>query len=833
MLAVFLKSRYKRQPMFKNLLLVTLRNIQRHKFFALLNISGLSIGIVATLLTSLYIYDEFTYDQFHENLDRIVRVNQTFIWGETDNLFASTGPALKGILESEVPEFETVVRIHDAEASLVSYESEDGTIKVFDETSILAADSNLLSVFTFPLLAGNPRTCLVNPNSVVITQAIANKYFGGKPPLGMTLQFGEGTHKKNVKVTGVFEDIPSNSHIDFDFMLSMSTFPRVERSRDSWIWTTFVTFGLLNENASLESAANHIPNILETRLNRFLIDYRGETYQEFIASGKEWNLYFQPFSDIHLRSENVWSRLNEVGSMDNIYILGTVAFLILVLSIINFINLSTARAATRAKEVGLRKVIGSSRQRLIAQFLTESIAYTLIALFIGLVLSQLLIPHFNWLSGKSLTFNLWSSPILIIILLTGSILLGTLGGIYPAFYLTSFQPSSVLKGNLGLGARGSTIRNTLVVIQFTISIALISSSFIVFDQMVFMRDYDLGFDRSNKIIIHNVNRLGDEKVASFANELRKISLVKEISLSAEAPPFINNGDNFFLDGQEKNKIPLNYNLVDEKFAAVYELPIIAGRNFHQDGTEVNKIIINKTAMKSFGIQQPEDMINLNINYYDNPIKVIGVIDDFSYSFDDIMPSAIMPIGTDVYSNDSRTLTVDLTRDGDQEEISSLISQMENQWRFFNNKVPFDYTFLDQAYATQFAPVLRFGRLLSVFSSIAVFIACLGLVGLIAFVIERRNKEIGIRKILGASISSIIFLLTSQFGRLLVFGLLIAIPTTWYFMNNWLSDFQYKTTINWLTFFYAGLLMLVIALITTSIQTIKTATANPTESLKDE
>lgn len=819
--------------MLKNLITVAFRNIQRQKFFAFLNISGLAIGITATILIGLYIHDELTYDHFHKNLDRIVRVNQTYIWGETDNLFGSTGPAIKSVLESEVPEFETIVRIHDVNSYLVSYNNENGISKVFDEGNILAGDSNLLSVFTFPLIAGNPNTCLVKPNTAIITQATASKYFGKEQPLGKTLQFGEGESKKLIEITGILAKVPTNSHINFDFMLSMNTFPRVEKNGDSWIWTTFVTFGLLNEHASIQSALDHIPRILETRLDQFLKAYRGETYKEYIAGGKEWNLYFQPFSDIHLRSEHVWSRLNEVGSMDDIYIFGTIAFLILIISMINFINLATARAASRAKEVGIRKVIGSGKKNLILQFLTETTAYTLIAVIISVILAELMLPFFNLLSGKDLTHIFLTSPTLLLFLLFGSIILGVIGGIYPAFYLTSFQPAAVLKGKLKAGMGSSSIRNSLVVIQFSISIILISSSLIVFDQMAFTRDYDLGFDRSNKLIINNVNRLGAEKMKAFKEELRNLNLVEGVSLSADAPPFINNGDNFFLDGQEKNKIPLNYNMVDENFIDIYKLPIIAGRSFHKDGTEVNKIIINETAIKSFGLQNADEAIGQNINYYDVPFKVIGVIADFSFDYNEIMSSAIMPIGSSIYGGQYRTLSVKLKREASQEEISILVGEMADKWEMFNNKMPFHFTFLDQEYAAHFAPVLRFGKLLSTFSSLAVFVACLGLVGLIAFVIEKRNKEIGIRKILGASISNIILLLTGQFGKLLGIGLFVAVPLTWYLMADWLSDFQYQTQINWLTFVYAGSLMLFIAFVTTSFQTIRAAMANPTESIKDE
>lgn len=819
--------------MLRNLLIVTFRNLQRQKFFALLNISGLAIGLAATLLIVLYIYDELTYDHFHEKLDRIVRVNQTFIWGDTDNLFSSTGPAVRDVLINEVPEFETAVRIHQPDAFLVTYAPDGQTPKVFDETRVLAADSNLLSVFTFPLISGNPKTCLSQPNSVILTQEMARKYFGEERALGEILLFGENENQKAVQVTGVLEDIPTNSHIDFDFMLSMSSFPRVKRDSRSWIWTTFVTFGLLHENASLESARGHIPSIQQKHLNRFLLAYRGMTYDEYLESGKEWNLYFQPMDEVHLRGANVWSRLNEVSSMEDIYIFGTVAFLILMISMINFINLATARAANRAKEVGIRKVIGSGKRSLVLQFLTESVTYTLVSTVVAVLLAEIGVSLFNELSGKNLAFDIFHSPLFLVILILSSTALGILGGLYPAFYLTSFQPATVLKGKFKAGLSATGLRNTLVVLQFSISIILISSSLIVFDQMSYTNNYDLGFDRSNKIIIKNADRLGSEELRAFEGALSQMSLVDKVSLSVDTPPFMRDGDNFYLDGQEKSKVPLNFNLVDEDYATMYDLPILAGRNFFENGTETNSIIINETAMQSFGYQNPEDILGININYDDVPLQVVGVMRDFTYSFGEIMPAAIMPLKSSVRTMSYRGLSVSLKRNATQEEVTGLLASMENAWYGFNNKVPFQYTFLDQEYASLFAPILSFGKLLGVFSVLAVFIACLGLVGLIAFVIEKRNKEIGIRKILGASIANIVLLLSGQFGKLLGVGLIIAVPLTWYGMNQWLNDFDYRTSISALTFVYAGLIMLAVAMLTTSFQTIKAALVNPVESIKDE
>lgn len=468
--------------MFGYQLLIAFRNIKRQKAFSVLHIMGLSLGLASCLIISFYILEELSFDKFHSNADRIYRINQTFIWGDEDALFGSTGPAVKQAIQSEVPEFEAMTRVHTPSPQLVTYTDPAGNPVVFEEENVLAVDSNFLEIFTFPLTKGNIHTVLDNPNHIVITQSTAKKYFGDSQAVGKQLQFEAAGKSGTFMVTGVVEDVPENSHIQFDILVSMSSFPQVKEAGDSWMWTTFITFGLLREDADPGTVAAKAAQVPGKYLGPFLEKYRGITYQEFLESGDEWNLYIQPLLDIHLSGGKVYSRLNETGNVQTLYTMGLIGALILLISIINFINLSTARATSRAKEVGIRKVIGSGRSTLIYQFLTESLAYVMISMILAILLVEIALPQFNYLIEKSISIDLLN-PYLLLLLLTVVLFVGILSGIYPAFYLSAFRPVQVLKGKVSQGLKGGTLRNILVMVQFTISIGLITSTLIIHEQV--------------------------------------------------------------------------------------------------------------------------------------------------------------------------------------------------------------------------------------------------------------------------------------------------------------------------------------------------------------
>ena len=816
----------------KNYFVTAARNSKKEKAFAILNVLCLTLGFTACLYIGLYSVEELSYDTFHEKAERIYRVNQTFIWGGTDKLFGSTGPAVMDAIMTEVPEFETMTRVHTVDDALVSNVA-GGTVNVFEENRIYGADPNFFEVFTFPLLRGNPKTALANPNSIVVTKSIADKYFGGHDILGKQLAIGEKGNEEVFQITGVAADIPSNSHINFNFLMSMSSFPRLKRQQDSWWWTTFVTFGVLRPDANAEIVAEKVANVPGKYLEAFLQKYRGISYREFLASGESWDLYIQPLLDIHLRSTHVIPRLNEVGDIKTLYVLGAVAMLILLLSVINFVNLSTARSSRRTKEVGVRKVLGSSRQSLVWQFILECILFCFIAVALSVVLVKVLMPVFNSISGKEIAFNLINNPALLTVTLLATLIIGFLAGIYPAFYLSAFKPSQVLKGHLALGG-GSFVRNSLVTIQFTVSIALIACSLIVNKQVQFWLNMDLGFDRENKLIIQNVERL-ESSIDAFQSEILEYSQVRHVSYSSGTPPYVGDNDgNFYLKGNNEVSNKISYWMIDENFVNTYGLKLIAGRNFGEGFDDRKNVLVSRSLTKAFGIARPEEAIDEHLIYSDYDKRIIGVFEDINSELHwEQLPIALFYKDEFTSPFTRRELTVTFKEVTSGDEVSSLLEDIESKWQKFNPNAPFKYTFLDQEYEMIFESTIKFGRLMNLYSILAILIASLGLTGLIAYTIERRNKEIGIRKVLGAPILSILALLTGKFGKLLLIGFSIASVTSWYIMNSWVEDFVYQAPISASTFLLSGIIMFMVALVTLSFQTIKAAMTDPVNSLRDE
>ncbi|MEL6556876.1 MAG: FtsX-like permease family protein [Bacteroidota bacterium] len=818
-----------------NLLKVAFRNIRKEKFFSILNIMGLAVGTCCVLFITLYISDELTFDSFHQNADRIYRINQTFIWGEDSNLFGSTGPAVADAVRSEIPEFEEVTRAHTPGALSVSYEQKQ-PYKIFDETGVLAVDSNFFSVFTFPSVEGNQETMLDQPNSVVLTMETKEKYFGKENAMGELLWIGEKENRKAYQVTGILQDVPTNSHVDFDMLISMSSIPAVKKRNWSWIWTTFVTFGLLNEDADVAEIqlAERLAEAPRKHAGVSLKRLQNMTFEEWEADGKEWKLYSQPLLDIHLHSTNVYSRLNNVSDIKMIYIFGTIGVLILIMCLINFVNLTTARSFGRAKEIGIRKVVGSSKGYLVFQFLTESILISAIAIMIGAFMAEWLMPLFNSLSGKELSFAITEKPLWALLLILSPVLLGTLAGLYPAFFMTSFATLQSLKNKVGDSKGNGGLRNALVVVQFTFSIIFIASTVIVFNQLSFQKNLDLGFNRDNKLIIERIDRLGEASAQSFIDKLEQISQVQTVTVSDATPPQIYNFDNFSLKGSDQSEFPVNYIIADEKFTEAYELKLMAGRPFKENFNESNRGLVNEAMVRFLGFQTNEEAVGEKLLYYGQELEIIGIIGDFNMDFSpQIRPFAIFAEDSELFSFPGRHISVAFREDVPSDELMGLINGMEQEWTLINGNAPFNYAFLDQRFESVFRSTLLFGKILSTFSILAVFIAILGMIGLITYVIQKRSKEIGVRKVLGASVTNILFLLSSRFGTLLLIAFVISIPLTWYGMDIWLQDFAQRRQIQIYDFLIGGLLMMFITVVATSYQTIRASLTNPINVLKDE
>lgn len=818
--------------MLRNLFKVAIRNIKRQKFFSIIHLIGLSLGLMCCIIIGLYTQHEINYDKFHSNANRIYRINQTFIWGDDDALFGSTGPAVVHAISEEVPEFEAMTRVHPTGTMLIS-KSLNGQNILFEENNILAVDPNFLQIFTFPLLSGDSTTALIQPQSVIITETTASKYFGEEDPLGQYLEIGDDDNKKSYVITGVSTDPPRDSHIQFDFLLSMSSFPHVADRRDSWMWTTFVTFGLMREDASAEMVASKVAAVPGKYLEAFLQKYRGISYQEFLESGQNWDLYIQPLLDIHLRSENVYSRLNQVGSMRNLYILWIVSALILGLSLINFVNLSTAKATTRAKEVGIRKVIGSSRQMLIYQFLTESFVYVISSVLVAFFLVEMALPTFNTMIGTELNTNILVTPVSISILIISTLFTGLISGIYPAFYLSSFKPAKALKGKVAQGLKSGGIRNILVTAQFAISITMIASTLIVKDQVDYWMTYDLGFERDNKIIIENINRIKGSEEA-LKTSILSHPQVANVSIASDTPPMIFDFDKFSRSTGENYNISVNYLTVDEHFIDILDLDLKYGRGFNKDFNDAMNIVVNEYLTKAFGFETPESALHQKIQYNELELQIIGVINDFNTTLSsETYPVALLDHKAPVFRNPQTKMVVDLNRELTGNETSDLLKSFEASWLSINDKSPFAYTFLDQEYRELFTKTINFGKVLTTFAILAIIIACLGLIGLVAFVIEKRTKEIGVRKVLGATVLNIWVMLSSDFGKLLLIGFIIAAPLTWYAMNEWIQNYELRTSISLVTIAFSGLLMVLISVFTTCFQTLKASKINPVEYLNEE
>ena len=819
--------------------LVFLRNLQRQKMFSFINLLGLTTGIVSSLLIYLYVEHEQSYDRFHAKAEKIFRVNQTFIWGEDNNqLFSSTGPGVAHAITAEIPEVKEVVRIHPPGNSLITYATWDKQVVSFDEERILAVDSGFFRVFSFELLKGNPETALKNVNTMVITESTAKKYFGNADPMGKLLQVGSFTTDQNVKtfeVTGVVKDPPSNSYIDFDFLLSMTSFPRVKTQSWSWVWTMFETFVLLDDNASPSMLTEKLSKLPRRYAEATLQNAMGTSYDAYVASGKQWNLYAQPLTDIHLYSGSIYNRLNDVGSYKIMYILVGIVIFIILLSCINFMNLSTAQYTRRAKETSLRKMLGSNRWQLGLIFFVEAFLFCSISLLLAIGITQIVLPAFNEISGNNYSLNVLSDRNIILAMVGLLILMSIISGSYPAIFLTAFKPVDALKGKVRSGREGKFLRNGLVIFQFAVSIILIVCTMVVYKQLKFLSDKDTGFVRENLVVVDRLEWIKDKE--TFFNALRNIDGIENVSWCTSAPPRLFDGDSFKAEGHQDKTISLNYVNVDAYYAPTLKLQFKTGRNFIDENPgDYQGVILNETAVHQLGWNMDGSVIGKKIYYtgVDDKFEVIGVVKDFNYWTlqAPIAPMAMFNIRGKMYSMNSHFATVRLVAH-DKSSWNKILGSIGAQWKKFAGDAPFQYEFVDDAFAQAFAGEKRFGQALTVFAGLAVLIACLGLLGMVIFTLELRLKEIGIRKVIGASSRNILKLISMEYIKLIVIAIVISIPASLWMMNKWLEGFEYKVQPGIAVFILAGLTTFGVALVITSYQTLKAALMNPVDVLKEE
>ncbi|MGN6601462.1 MAG: ABC transporter permease [Ginsengibacter sp.] len=794
--------------MFKNYFKVALRNLWKHRVFSMINIMGLAVGMTACFLIYLYVHFETNYDAFNTKADRIYRI-VTDIKTPSDVLHWSATSAPMAInMEKDFPEVESAVRI-SGQSFLVRKGNEK-----FQEKNSIMADSTLFKIFDFPLIYGDKNTALKEPMSVVLSQTAAKKYFGNKNPVGQTVIL---TGKNlNATVTGVMKDIPENSQIKADMIVSMSSQKQIYGGTNDSSWANFY----LNSYLLLKPHTNY--KKLEAKFPDFLDRHTGKELKEAQMS---FTLFLEPLRDVYLYSTRDGS---QSGNINNVYIFSVIALFILLIACINFINLTTARSAERAKEVGIRKVIGAARLQLAKQFTGESVVISLIAFIISVILCALLLPSFNQLAGKQISTAFFYHPMYIVSLFLISVAIGIIGGFYPALVLSSYKPVAVLKGRFLTGNKGVLLRKGLVIFQFTISIILITGTLIVYNQLHYMRSRDLGFNKDQTMIIDTND---DKNKDAFKESLSSIQGVRSTAFSSGIP---GGGVNTAYSKVENNNgemqtTNLDIYFVDFNFINQYQMKLVAGRAFSPDygGDTTHAMVINESASKLLGFASPQQAIGKNFDQWGRQGKIIGVVKDFHYQ---ALQQPIKALSMRIDSSDNyQFLSVKVAA----KNLPSTIKAIESKWNQIIPNRPFDYSFLDESFDKQYRAEDRFGELFFNFAILAIFISCLGLLGLASYSTLQRTKEISVRKVLGASVSGVTTLLTKDFIRLVLIGLLIASPIAWFIMNKWLQGFAYRTNIGWGTFAFAGIIAVLIAIITVSFQAIKAAVANPVKSLRSE
>jgi putative ABC transport system permease protein len=803
--------------MFRNYLTVAVRNLVRHKVHSFINISGLAIGMACCILILLFVQDELSYDRTHENADRIYRILVEYSTGsgQTGKIEATSGPMAPALLD-EYPEVIHAVRIRPGGEVLVGYGD-----KRFYEERFCFTEPGIFDVFTFPLIKGDPKTALKEPDSIVITEEIARKYFGDEDPMGKTLRVD---NKQDYRITGVLQKVPSNSHFGFDLFASIGSLSGILEHRfNNWGSFMLETYLLLPEG--------YPPAQLEEKFPLFIEKYMGEMIS---ASGLKFAFYLQPLTRIHLYS-NMDYGIGSEGDIRSIYVVSAIAFFILLIACINFTNLSTARSANRAKEVGMRKVVGANRLQLIKQFLGESVLLSFIALLLSVALVELFLPAFNTLSGKELTIGYCDNHLLLFCLFGIALLVGIFSGGYPAFFLSAFQPVEVLKGSPKRGLKSPLLRRILVVFQFVISIILIIATGIVYDQLNYMRNENLGFDREQVVVMPILrDKSLKERYESIKSELLQHPGILSAAASSQTPGNSFEGFSVRREGNtdtapnERKVMP--HLFIDYDFIETLGIELATGRNFSKDfATDEKKgFLFNESAVKELGWESPEAAIGKQIEW-DGWLKgntIIGVVKDFHFLS---LRHKIGPVAMRIYPEYFNCISVKIRPDN----IPATLAFLETIWRKFAPSYPFEYFFLDDHFEKLYKAEHKLGKIFGFFSLLAIFIACLGLFGLASFATEQRTKEIGIRKILGASISGIVLLLSKEFTKLVIVSNLVAWPVAYWAMNRWLQDFAYRIHIGVGTFLLAGVLALVIALLTVSFQAVKAALANPVEALRYE
>ncbi len=816
--------------MVKNYFKIALRNLVKHKFYAGINIFGLSVGVACSLLIYLFVSHETSFDNFHKDSDQIYRIVRHGKFNGNEFHYPVCPAPMAGGLVSELPEIEQAVRFRSLGTYLVK--TPEAT-ESFKEDGLIFTDSTFFDLFSFDVIQGDANGALVRPNTIAISRSAATKYFPNGAALSKTLVL-DGD--QNFEITAVFADMPKNAHFQFDFLMSMSSLE--EANNAMWLSNNFFTYIRSVPGLTQEKLTEKVSSFYGSKADPELQKYMGITIEEFLAAGNSVSLELQPLDQVYLTSDFVFD-IGRSGSLETVYLFSAIAIFILGLACINFMNLSTARSANRAKEVGVRKALGSFKKHLIRQFLVESVLLSLVAYALGIFLVLLIMPLFNQLSGKELTLPL-SEPIFIFTLLIAALTTGVLAGLYPAFFLSSFKPINTLKGKIALGSGNSRVRSGLVVFQFFVSILLIIGTIAVDKQLKYIQNKKIGFNKEQVLLVNDAYMLGDSRDA-FKEEVAQLGPVVSSSFSGFIPVNgYNRNDNTYwkkgLSPDESNTVNSQMWSVDYDYVKTMGMEIIKGRDFDKDiASDSGAVILNEEAMREFGFDQIDGNAIQTYGFDGNTgkvlmdqfnnYKIIGVVRDFHFESlkEDIAPLALQ------LERSTSVMSVRLSTN----DFANSIDLIEEKWKKFGTGLPFNYNFLDDEFANMYRAESRLAKIFGIFAGLAILIGCLGLFALATFMAEQRTKEIGIRKVLGASISGIVLMLSKEFSKLVIIAFIIAVPVAWWGISNWLANYNYRIGVGLELFIISGVIAFVIAWLTVGYQSVKAAARNPVKSLRSE
>lgn len=802
---------------FRSSYAVAIRNLIKHRTYFGINILGLSVGIASFIFIGLYVFNELSYDRFHTNYERIFTVTSPATIRGEDNHNARSSAALANTLLEEYPDIKQTTRIEKPGAIIVG--KEDNLIV---EERVLFTDERFLEVFDFNLDQGDPSNVLIEPRSLVLTASYAKKYFGSENPVGKELLVG--SDEVSYKITGIIEDCPANSHIKFDILGSISS--RQEWNRTNWVGGRQYTYAEVKEGVNVHELENKIGGLFYKYMAPEIEYFTGMTIEEWEGSGNKVGYKLTPIKDIHLSSTFTHGQLEPSGSLSYIYIYSLIGILILVVAIFNFVNLATAHSSTRAKEVGVRKVIGSSKGQLIYQFILESILVTLFATLLAIVIVIFTTPYFIDLVGKNLAYTVTGHMAIPFVLFGLALIVGFLAGFYPAIVLSSFKSVEVLKGKVRSSMKSGWLRNSLVTLQFSVATMIIIGTVVIYDQIDFMLNKSLGFDKDQVLVITQPDWLGNN-LEVFKEEVRTLSGIEEITNSLTIPGKRFEIRSYRKQGEREVYLFLN-NQVNYNYLDVMGMELIAGRFFSKEfKSDSNAVVINEAAAKAFGFEDPIGKPLISAFKKDRPLKVIGVVKDYNI---ESLHKSVHPTSLELDTKSHGYISMKISSG---EDMRTLISALEERWKKTTNGKPFDYYFFDEEYENLYKSETTTGQILMVFATLSIFIASLGLIGLITFTTSARTREIGIRKVLGAGSGTLIRLLSKETLKLIGISTVIAWPLSYFACEYWLQNFANRIQVTPWTYPVATIAMILIVAITIGYQTIKAATSNPVDSLRQE